>query len=129
MTDDPTKRRFLTIESGLTRTLRGTWTLWAVALAFAAGVFFASYAMTEGSNALGIAVLLAAGIVGGAFVRLLARENLVAVLFALIVVVECVIFSQLANPWSNLWPVLIPGNAIGVMIGSILRETLRESRR
>jgi hypothetical protein len=83
--------------SGLIRTLRGTWTLWAMALAFVAGVFFASYSLTKGSNALGIAVLLAAGIVGGAFVRLLARENLVAVLFALIVVVECVIFPSLRS--------------------------------
>lgn len=114
--------------AGLIRTVRSTWSLWAMALAFVAGIFFAFYSLTKGANALIIAVLLAAGIVGGALVRLLARENLVAVLFALIVVVECVILSQLPKPWSNLWPIVIPSSAIGVMIGHILRETLRESR-
>lgn len=113
---------------GLIRTVPSTWSLWVMVLAFVAGIFFASYSLTRGSNALVIAVLLAAGIVGGALVRLLARENLVAVLFALIVVVECVILSQLPKPWSSLWPVLIPSSAIGVMIGHILRETLRERR-
>lgn len=108
--------------------MRGTWTLWAMVLAFVGGVFFSTYSLTKGSNGLGIAVLLAAGVAGGALVRALARENLVSVLFLLVVVVECVMFSQLGKPWSTLWPVLIPGNAIGVMVGSIVRETLRESR-
>lgn len=74
--------------SGLICTLRGTWPLWAMALAFVADIFFATYSLTKEFSGPGIAVLLAAGIVGGALVRLLARENLVAVLFALIVVVE-----------------------------------------
>ncbi|WP_146031869.1 hypothetical protein [Arthrobacter sp. AFG7.2] len=51
-----------------------------------------------------------------------------SVLFVLVVVAECMTFSQLGMPWPTLWPVLIPGNAIGVMVGSIVRETLRENR-
>jgi CHASE2 domain-containing sensor protein len=99
-----------------------------MALTFAAGIFFTTFSLTGGSNGAEIAVLLAAGIVGGALVRALVRENLVAVIFALIVVAECVILSQSDKTWSTLWPVLIPGNAIGVMVGAIVRETLRESR-
>lgn len=110
------------------RAVRGTWVLWAMVLAFAGGVFFSTYSLTKGSNGLGIAALLAVGVAGGAGVRALARENLVSILFVLVVVVECVMFSQLGKPWSTLWPVLIPGNAIGVMVGAIVRETLRESR-
>jgi CHASE2 domain-containing sensor protein len=97
-------------------------------LAFAAGIFFTTFSLTSGVHGVEIAVLLGAGIVGGALVRALVRENLVAVIFVLVVVAECVILSQSAGPWSTLWPVLIPGNAIGVMVGAIVRETLRESR-
>ncbi|PNI08357.1 hypothetical protein CXX84_10505 [Arthrobacter sp. AFG7.2] len=96
--------------------------------AFMGGVFFSTYLLTKGSYGLGIAVLLAAGVAGGALVRALAQENLVSVLFVLVVVAECMTFSQLGMPWPTLWPVLIPGNAIGVMVGSIVRETLRENR-
>ncbi|TLM83228.1 hypothetical protein [Pseudarthrobacter sp. NamE5] len=114
--------------SGIIRTVRGTWALWAMALAFAAGIFFTTFSLTGGSHGVEIAVLLAAGITGGALVRALVRENLVGVLFVLVVVAECVIFSQLAKPWSTLFTVLIPGNAIGVMVGAIVREALHESR-
>jgi hypothetical protein len=114
--------------SDLIRTARGTWTLWAMALAFAAGIFFTTFSLTSGAHGVEIAVLLVAGIVGATLVRALVRENLVSVIFALILVAECVILSQSDKPWSSLWPVLIPGNAIGVMVGAIVRETLRESR-
>ena len=123
-----TEARKVPNSSGIIRTVRGTWTLWLVALAFAAGIFVTTFTLTSGAYGVEIAVLLAAGMAGGALVRALARENLVAAIFALIIAAECVVLSQSALPWSTLWPVLIPGNAIGVMVGAIVRETLRESR-
>ncbi len=107
--------------------MRGTWTLWAMVLVFVGGIYFTTYSLSEWSNGLEIAVLLAAGIISGALVRALPRENLVSVLFVLVLAMECVAFSQFGAPWSTLWPVLVPGNAIGLMVGSIVRETLRET--
>jgi hypothetical protein len=99
-----------------------------MALAFAAGIFFTTFLLTNGANGVEIAVLLVAGILGGALVRALVRENLVDILLVLVVLAEGVLLSHAPKPWSSLWPVLIPGNAIGVMVGAIVQETLRENR-
>jgi hypothetical protein len=115
--------------SSLLRFLRVAWKLWVMALGFAAGIFFSALSLTNGSHAVGILVLIILGLAGGCLVRALARENLVAVLFVILVVGECALLSQSPAPWSRLWPVLIPANAIGVMMGNLMRLGLLESNR
>ena len=114
--------------SSLFRFVRGTWTLLTMALAFAIGIFFAVFSLNSGSNGVEIAALIVLGLAGGGSVRALVRENLVAVVFIVLVVAECALLSQFPEPWSRLWPVLIPANAIGVMVGNIVRQGLLESR-
>lgn len=114
--------------SSLFRFVRGTWTLLAMALAFAIGIFFTGFSLNNGSNGVEIVALIVLGLAGGGSVRALVRENLVAVVFIVLVVGECALLSQFPEPWSSLWPVLIPANAIGVMVGNIVRQGLLESR-
>jgi hypothetical protein len=114
--------------SSLIRFVRGTWTLLAMALVFAIGSFFSVFSLNNGSNGVEIVTLVVLGLAGGGLVRGLVRENLVAVVFIVLVVGECALLSQFSEPWSNLWPVLIPANAIGVMVGNVVRQGLLESR-
>ncbi|WP_345147582.1 hypothetical protein [Arthrobacter ginkgonis] len=99
-----------------------------MALVFATGIFFSALSLRNGSNGVEIVALLLLGLAGGGLVRGLVRENLVAVVFIVLVVGECALLSQLSGPWSKLWPVLIPANAIGVMVGNVVRQGLLESR-
>jgi hypothetical protein len=112
----------------LIRFARGAWTLLAMALLFAIGVFFSALSLRNGSDGVEIAALLFLGLAGGGLVRGLVRENLVTVVFIVLIVGECALLSQLSDPWSSLWPVLIPANAIGVMVGNVVRQGLLESR-
>ena len=112
----------------LIRVVRGAWTLLALALVFAIGIFFSTFSLHNGSNGVEIAALLVLGLAGGGLIRGLVRENLVTVVFIVLLVGECVLLSQLSGPWSKLWPVLIPANAIGVMVGNVVRLGLLESR-
>lgn len=115
--------------SSFIRFLQGAWSLLALALVFAIGVFFAVFSLNSGSNAVEIVALIILGLAGGGTVRALVRENLVAVVFIVMVVGECALLSQLSEPWSSLWPVLIPANAIGVMVGNVVRQGLLENRQ
>lgn len=103
--------------------------LLAMALVFALLIFFSMISVTNGKFAEEIVVLLVVGSVSGGLVRGFVREKLVTVVFALVVLGECVLLSQFPEPWSLLWLVLIPANAIGVMVGNVAREGLRESSR
>lgn len=112
--------------SSLSRLMRGTWTLLAMALAFAIGIFFTVFSLNDGSNGMEIVALIVLGLAGGGLVRASVRENLVAVVLIVLVVAECALLSQFPEPWSRLWPVLIPANAIGVMVGNVVRLGLLE---
>lgn len=101
----------------------------ALALAFAIGIFVTTFSLTDGSDGVEIVALVVVGLAGGGLVRGLARENLVAVFFIVLVVGECVLLSQFSEPWSRLWPVLIPANAVGIMVGNIVRLGLSDSSR
>lgn len=114
--------------SQLIRFVRGTWALLALALVFAVGIFFSAFSLHNGSHAVEIAALLILGLAGGGLIRVLVRENLLAVVFVILLVGEGALLSQLSNPWSSLWPVLIPANAIGLMVGNLVRQGALESK-
>ncbi|WP_461173929.1 hypothetical protein M1D93_04210 [Arthrobacter sp. Z1-9] len=108
---------------------RAAWSIWAIALVFAVGIFFSTFSLTGGSNGVEIGMLLAAGVLGGGLIRGFLRESWVTIVLVLVVVAGGFLLSQSPGPWSKLWPVLVPASAIGVMVGNVIRSALSEGSR
>jgi hypothetical protein len=115
--------------SSVFRFFRAAWSIWAIALAFAVGIYLSTFSLTGGSNGVEIGMLLAAGILGGGLIRGFLRESWVTIVLVLVVVAEGFLLSQSPVPWSKLWPVLVPASAIGVMVGNVIRLGIRDSKR
>jgi hypothetical protein len=111
------------------RFFRAAWSIWAIALVFAVGIFFSTFSLTGGTNGVEIGMLLAAGILGGGSIRGFLRESRVTIVLVLVVVAEGFLFSQSPGAWSKLWPVLVPANALGVMVGNVIRLGMSDSKR
>jgi len=109
--------------------VRSAWVLWAMGLVFALGIFLSTLSSTKGAHGLEIGLMLAAGILEGGVIRSLVRARWVTIVLVLVVAMEGLLLSFLADPWSYLWPVLVPASAIGVMVGNVVRLGIRDSKR